>query len=127
MGPWAVAQLRALGVDARVVRKVLFWYDGVGIQSRGHSLPCFLVGPEKGEDTFYGFPSIDSRGVKVAEHNIFLNDRVDEPKEVNRALTANDEPVVRQFVDAFFPQLRGSAHAPCCLYVYYDARRTLRS
>ena len=59
MGPWAVAQLRALGVDARVVRKVLFWYDGVGIQSYGqHSLPCFRPGPEKGEDTFYGFPSL---------------------------------------------------------------------
>ena len=118
MGPWAVTQLRALGVDARVVRKVLFWYGGVGIQSYGlDSLPCFLVGPEKGEDTFYGFPSIDSRGVKVAEHNIFLDDRVDEPREVNRALTANDEPVIRQFVDAFFPQLEARrTHHAVCMY-----------
>ena len=118
LGPWAVAQLNLLGVNARVVRKVLFWYSGAGIQSYElGSLPCYLVGSGKGEDTFYGFPSIDSRGVKVAEHNIYLNDRVDDPRAVNRALAVNDEPIVRRFVDDFFPRLKARrTHHTVCMY-----------
>lgn len=117
-GPWAVSQLRALGVAARVVRKVLFWYDGVGVQSYGlGSLPCYLVGPDKGEDIFYGFPSIDSRGIKVAEHNIFLDNEVNDPMRVDRTLTADDETLVRRFVDGFFPHLQARrTHYAVCMY-----------
>ena len=63
-------------------------------------------GARKGRRYILWVSLIDSRGIKVAEHNIYLNDRVDDPEAVNRALAVNDEPIVRRFVDDFFPRLK---------------------
>lgn len=115
-GPWAAPELRALGVQTRVVRKVLFWYEGEGMESyRLGQLPCFLVGQDDSESTFYGFPALEPWGLKVAEHNVVMHKEVRDPLAINRALEADDEEPVRRFVEHFFPQLRArrSRHAVC--------------
>ncbi len=115
-GPWAAPELRSLGVSTQVVRKVLFWYEGDGLEQYGlGKLPCFLVGEGDSDNTFYGFPALEPWGLKVAEHNIIMHKQVRDPLEINRALEADDEAPVRHFVERFFPQLRArrSRHAVC--------------
>jgi len=115
-GAWAAPQLRALGVETKVLRKVLFWYDGAGIEQCGlEDLPCFFVGADEGLHTYYGFPAVGSQGLKVAEHNVVLNKEVADPLHLNRELEADDEEPVRQFVRRFFPALkaRRSRYAVC--------------
>ena len=78
-------------------------------------LPCFLVGQDDSENTFYGFPALEPWGLKVADHNVVMHKEVRDPLTVNRALEADDEAPVRRFVENFFPQLRArrSRHAVC--------------
>ncbi len=115
-GPWSVAQLRALGIETRVLRKVLLWYGGEGVQRYAlGDLPCFLVGRDASEDIFYGFPALDGKGVKVAEHNISMQDGVDDPLQLDRALAPADEALVLPFIEDFLPHLqpRRTHHAVC--------------
>lgn len=117
-GAWAAPQLRELGVAARVVRKVLLWYGGEGCDAYAlGSLPCFLVGQDGSADTFYGFPALDHRGVKIAEHNVFMDDEVADPLHLNRMLEDRDEEPVRRFAAQFFPRLSARrTHYVTCMY-----------
>lgn len=115
-GPWAAPELRSLGVHTQVVRKVLFWYEGDGVESYHlGKLPCFLVGEDDSENTFYGFPALEPWGLKVADHNVMMDKMVGDPLKINRALEADDEAPVRHFIERFFPQLRArrSRYAVC--------------
>jgi len=115
-GPWATPELRSLGIKTQVVRKVLFWYEGEGVEQYAvERLPCFLVGEDDTENTFYGFPAMEPWGLKVADHNVMMHKVVEDPLELNRTLEADDEAPVRRFVERFFPRLRArrSRHAVC--------------
>ena len=112
-GAWAVPELCRLGVAAQVVRKVLLWYQGAGLEhyARG-AFPGFFFAD--GERYFYGFPAQEPWGLKLAEHNV-SHDPVADPLQLNRALTPDDEPLVRDFLARFFPALQPerSKHAVC--------------
>ena len=112
-GAWAVPELCRLGVAAQVVRKVLLWYRGAGLEhyARG-TFPGFFFAD--GERYFYGFPAQEPWGLKLAEHNV-SHDPVADPLQLNRALTPDDEPLVRDFLARFFPALQPerSKHAVC--------------
>lgn len=67
-GPWAGAMLRDHGLDLQVLRKYLYWYasrDDAYREDAG--FPCFFYETPSGY--FYGFPSRDDLGVKVARHS----------------------------------------------------------
>ena len=112
-GAWAVPELCRLGVAACVVRKVQLWYQGRGVEqyARG-AFPCFFIAD--GAQYFYGFPAQVPWGLKVAEHNV-SHDPVADPLRLNRALTADDQPCVLDFLARFFPALQPklSKYAVC--------------
>ncbi|MEE3257856.1 MAG: FAD-dependent oxidoreductase, partial [Candidatus Latescibacterota bacterium] len=112
-GAWAVAELCRLGVAASVVRKVLLWYSGRGVERYAQgAFPCFFIAD--GENYFYGFPAQEPWGLKLAEHNV-SHDIVSDPLQLNRELELDDEPRILDFLARFFPALKPerSKHAAC--------------
>lgn len=68
-GPWAAGMLRLPRPPLVVLRKSLFWYappDGGVSPFAAGRFPCFAFDTPAG--FFYGFPPVDARGLKVAEH-----------------------------------------------------------
>lgn len=101
-GAWAKNALAALGVEVQIWRKVLFWYRSSNLEDFGpERFPNFFVETDAGG--FYGFPTINTFGMKVGEHT--LPDRVEDPEALNRALAPDDEPGILRFLSATFPQL----------------------
>jgi sarcosine oxidase len=67
-GAWTASLLSKLGVTLEVRRKSLFWFAADGAEHEvANGMPVFLY--EMPTGIFYGFPKIDTRGVKVAEHS----------------------------------------------------------
>ncbi|MFM7245719.1 MAG: N-methyl-L-tryptophan oxidase, partial [Planctomycetaceae bacterium] len=68
-GPWASALLRLPAIPFTVLRKSLFWYaPSAGLATdAAASLPAFAFDTPRG--FFYGFPMLDARGLKLAEHS----------------------------------------------------------
>ena len=116
-GAWSAATLRAVGVEMKVLRKVLFWYAGRGMEEyRRQVFPCFCIGTGAGSEFIYGFPVIDEWGLKVAEHNLTRKE-VPDPLAVNRRLEEDDELPVTRFLEHFFPRLQPKrSKFTICLY-----------
>lgn len=113
-GPWASQVLADLGLPLVVRRKSVFWYDVPPVHFR-HTVgfPGFLVEDEAG--LFYGFPSFDADGLKVAEHT--GGHRVADPLTVDRDVDAEEERRVRAFLDRYLPQVtRTRTRHSVCMY-----------
>ena len=66
-GAWAPELLPSLAPYLHLLRKSLFWFETSGTDYRIEAgNPVFLF--EHGDDTFYGFPVMDNKGIKVANH-----------------------------------------------------------
>jgi sarcosine oxidase len=112
-GPWASQLLANLRIPLRVVRKPIFWHDAAGSGFARHDHPAFLFETPLG--VFYGFPPVDDRGVKVAEHTGGIT--VDDPLHVDRAVHDVETRAVEGFLERHLPGLaRPHAHAAVCLY-----------
>lgn len=126
-GPWARdlvrhATERMWDLPLEVVRKHLHWRPTRNSSCRVESgFPVFFVeetGEEWGEPVtrfFYGFPQLDSRGVKVAEHSgcshvadPLLDERLPESEDTRRV----SDFVRRRLVNV---EPHGGEHA-CCFY-----------
>ena len=112
-GPWAHSLLASLGFSLRVLRKSLHWFatnDNQYDVTAG--FPAFLV--ETAGRYFYGFPSIDEFGLKVAEHS--GGDVVD-PSHVDRSERPDEGNDVRAFVRSWLPGVSDrQTNFSTCLY-----------
>ncbi len=111
-GPWASQVLGdafpGLGGNLlRVVRKPVFWFAAGDTYdaSRGNSTfffetPCSLETPG---GQFYGFPRIDGRTIKMAEHT--GGETVVDPLTVDRTHHAADLARVGEFLKEFMPAI----------------------
>ena len=118
-GAWAAPELTELGIPTEVWRKVLFWYETDGAeQFLPDRFPTFYVETDSGH--FYGFPSVDDKGLKVAEH--FAKTPIDNPGVLDRNLLPDDEPPVRHFVRQTFPGVIGgrTEHVVCMYTITPD-------
>ena len=113
-GAWAADLLRLPTLPLKVLRKSLFWYRpeaaSHAAQAAG-TLPCFAFdGPD---GFFYGFPAIDARGVKIAEHTGGV--AVDDPLAVERGIDAREQARVEGVLGARLPGTCGqlTGHAVC--------------
>jgi sarcosine oxidase len=109
-GPWAEQVLRSCVLASgsadhpwnewlHVVRKPVFWFEA-GPQfdvARGNGTFFFEIPAGQ----YYGFPRIDGRTIKVAEHT--LGDPVDDPLNVDRDLHASDLARMADFLREFRP------------------------
>jgi len=113
-GAWAGSLLANLGVSLEVRRKPLFWF---GVDARMHEvtsgMPVFLY--ELSNGIFYGFPKIDTRGVKVAEHS---GGRViSDPLTVDRGVDADEQRRLKVFVSNYLPGVsKEMTDHSVCLY-----------
>ncbi len=65
-GPWAEEWLWKYGVPLTVLRKYSYWYGTDDSYSEASGFPCFYFETDDGD--FYGVPSRNGRGLKVARH-----------------------------------------------------------
>ncbi|MGE0759740.1 MAG: N-methyl-L-tryptophan oxidase [Pirellulaceae bacterium] len=113
-GAWARDLLTQLGIHFPVRRKHLHWYrTDSDIYRATLGAPCFFY--ETGGAHFYGFPQIDERGVKVAEHS--GGTVVGNPLTDDRSVEAADRERVEAFLSAHLPQVnRVPLHHAVCYY-----------
>ena len=110
-GPWAPALLRDAAIPLRVLRKHLHWTKAPSSYRASRGFPGFLF--ELPEGVFYGFPSLDDAGVKVAEHS--GGEPVDDPGAASREADRGDIERVARFVSQCLPGLtwNPTRHAVC--------------
>jgi sarcosine oxidase len=113
-GAWAGDLLRLPRLGFRVLRKSLFWHEPAAAHRGEHAagaLPCFAFDTPAG--FFYGFPAIDPRGVKVAEHT--GGREVADPLAVDRGIDQAERTAIESFLEAHLPMARGrlADHATC--------------
>ncbi len=112
-GPWSPGVLADADLSLRVLRKQLHWFGAPGVFSVDSGFPTFLVDTPGG--VFYGFPAIDERGLKVAEHT--GGEEVTDPDVVSRELEDEDARRVAEFVRGCFPQCGQTRHGHAvCFY-----------
>jgi len=114
-GAWAAGLLRLPGMSFTVLRKSQFWFDPAGgpLGAAAATLPCFGFDTPAG--FFYGFPALDSRGVKLAEHT--GGTPVADPLAVDRGIDPGDEASIARFRGRHLPALGdGRTAHEVCLY-----------
>lgn len=114
-GAWASRLLPNLGVPLRVLRKHLHWYDA-DPQIFHHESGCTTFLFETPDHSyFYGFPAIDDRGLKVAEHS--GGEVLDDPLQLDRSPDPADRQRVEQFLATYLPAVsHRPLHHDVCLY-----------
>jgi sarcosine oxidase len=99
-GAWAGQLMADLGLPLVVKRKSLFWWatrdDRYNVES---GFPVFLY--ELPDGIFYGFPRIDSRGVKCAEHS--GGQDILDPLTVDRSVLDDERNKVAAFLKGHLP------------------------
>ena len=93
-GAWAKDLLRPLNLNLTVARKPLFWFESDRTYDIEAGCPAFFY--ETPQGSFYGFPSIDELGLKVAEHT--SGDPVLNPLKVDRSLHKTDKAKIDGFI-----------------------------
>ncbi len=111
-GAWTAELLKDLGVELVVRRKSLFWFETVDASYNAtNGMPVFLF--ELPDGVFYGFPQLDSQGLKVAEHS---GGRViGDPLAVDREVDLSEQKRIQAFLMAHLPGVRQrvNQHATC--------------
>jgi sarcosine oxidase len=119
-GAWSVPLLAELDVELKVLRKHLHWFANENKAYREQSgCPAFLYDLPQG--VYYGFPQIDGRGVKMAEHS--GGEVVSDPLQFSREFDPAEHQRVTNFRGAYLPgaSSRSTDHAVCMYTMSPDA------
>ena len=120
-GAWAADLLEIPSVKLEVLKKTLCWYrppaEHRATFAAGHEpgtgLPCFAFDTPVG--FYYGFPALDERGVKIAEHT--GGTPVADPLALDRSLDRAEAARVAAVARARLPTLGSDlVHHVACLY-----------
>ena len=118
-GAWSAGLLADLSLALRVLRKHLHWYKCAPGEYDGLAgCPGFFY--ELDGAFFYGFPAIDERGVKVAEHS--GGEEIVNPIEADRNVDRADQLRVESFLRQCMPDVSQTPtdHAVCFYTVSPD-------
>jgi glycine/D-amino acid oxidase-like deaminating enzyme len=109
-GAWASNLARLPGVTFTVLRKSLFWFAAAD-PAAAAAMPAFAFDAPEG--FFYGFPPLDCRGVKVAEHT--GGRPVADPWLVDRRIDADEQDRLERRIEANLPAVsrERTAHEVC--------------
>jgi sarcosine oxidase len=112
-GPWTTQVLRDLALPIRVERVVLYWFEPRGRRDELARLPIY--GWDVGDVHAYGFPYLESQGVKVAFHQVFQE--ITTPQSIRRTVGEDEKARMRDFLADFIPDATGSmTAAKTCMY-----------
>ncbi|WP_439107518.1 N-methyl-L-tryptophan oxidase [Congregibacter sp.] len=116
-GAWAPALLPAVAKAANlhVLRKVLAWYP----RQEASPVPQSTFFIELPHGSYYGFPCIDGKTVKLAEHS--GGSRLDNPLALDRSLRPGDASGPGKLIDDIFPSLSPNPlRHDVCMYTMSD-------
>jgi sarcosine oxidase len=103
-GPWAGKVVHALAPLVQVERQVVLW---VRPRTPEHfqpdRFPVFYMHGDEG--SFYGLPLYADRGVKIGKYH--HRRQVVDPDAVDRVGSEEDEAVLRQALERYFPEANG--------------------
>ena len=111
-GSWSSDLLTDLAIKLRVLRKHLHWYACDDARYRAdNGCPGFYF--EVPEGHFYGFPRIDDRGVKVADHS--GGTEISDPLMDDRSIETSDVSRIEKFLAHHLPGVTKTStkHAVC--------------
>jgi len=112
-GAWAGSLLSELDIPLRVLRKHLHWFVPENHHYRvERGTPTFFFElPDK--SFFYGFPQIDERGVKVAEHS--GGEEISDPNALEPDVDPDERTRVESFLINHLPgvTLQPTRHCAC--------------
>jgi len=113
-GAWASGVLPELADKLSVLRKPQFWHE---VTTADYHLenrcPGYLF--ERPDGIFYGFPTLDGKVLKVAEHS--GGAPVDDPTRLDREIHPSDTEPVRRFVADCLPGVKREAvRQSVCMY-----------
>jgi len=113
-GAWAATLLRDLALPLTVVRKFVGWFRTEdGAYHVDHGYPTFYF--EQPDGAFYGFPSLDGRSIKIAEHT--GGELVSDPLNIDRSCRESDLTRLMPFVKQVLPRARTELEKhSVCLY-----------
>ena len=113
-GAWTAKLLPQLAESAVPERQVLAWFQPLSPEHfRPQSFPVFGLVVDEGR--FYGFPSYGIPGFKVGRTH-HLVQQVD-PDHMDREVHREDEDLLRNFTQRYFPQAAGPVLAlKTCLF-----------
>ena len=104
-GPWVGELLPALRPQCRPVRQVMLWTDPVDLAAFDPArFPIFVLESEIG--AFYGFPDNRGEGFKIGKFH-HRRQPVPDPDAMDRECRPEDEAVLREGIEAFFPRANG--------------------
>ncbi len=113
-GAWATRLLADIGVRLFVMRQTLLWFD-VGsrhAEFRRDRFPLFIGETARG--MFYGFPAIDSFGMKIAQH--YSAPELPNPDGVNWNIIENDIAAMQPMLDEYIPGIGSFTKGQVCMY-----------
>lgn len=113
-GAWATRLLADIGVPLAVMRQTLLWFDvgGRAAEFRRDRFPIFIV--DVPGQPFYGLPSIDRFGIKVARH--YGAPELSGPEGVNWNVGEDDVAAMRPLIDTYLPNLGTLTKGQVCMY-----------
>ena len=104
-GAWASKLLPALSAAAIPERQVLAWFEILRAEHFTPDVfPVFNLVVDEGQ--FYGFPEFGIPGFKLGKYH-HLEENVD-PDTIDREPNAQDESVLRDFTEKYFPGAAGA-------------------
>lgn len=109
-GAWASDLLPEIRPHLAIERRVLHWFaDPSGAHAHGAGFRPFIVDADEAGDgvEFYGFPAIDGRGVKAAEHDVrsLVVAPVASADDIDRHVGEDERARVAVHVRRFLPAL----------------------
>ena len=113
-GAWATQLLADLNVPMTILRKHLYWYaNEASAYTRESKFPVFLIETTGG--IYYGFPQIDSQGLKLARHD--GGEPIASADQQTQAEDAADRQAVETFTAGHLPLLsQRLVHHEACMY-----------
>lgn len=110
-GAWAGRLLAELNVALSIRRKSLFWFATGSNEFLAATFPVFLL--ELPHGVFYGFPKLDDRGLKIAEHS--GGQTIEHPLKVNRSIDREEQRRLVGVLAHYLPDVtdRVTDHTTC--------------
>jgi len=128
-GPWAEGLLQLPSLKLTVLRKSLFWYatktaaESPRVSYAAGRFPCFALDAPEG--FFYGFPQLDDRGIKIAEHT--GGQPVVDPLTLDSSLDTAEQQRVERMLARHLTAVsnRCTSHAACMYTMSRDSHFTV--
>ena len=120
VGAWAADLLPELRGHLQILRKPLHWFAAdADLYSHRAGCPSFMM--ERADGFYYGFPSTDERGLKVARHT--GGQEIQDPLVVDREVDETERNEVQGFLQDHLPRVssQATAHAVCMYTVTADS------